>query len=162
MAKIALSEGFTVIPEGTHIFKITEVSYKETFGKIEVKMETAKGLKHTERFSLIGKNGQPNEGAMNAFSFFAKTALNDFELTEIDHNDLVGRYMECVVEHDVQPSNKNPDKNVTFIRLADKSPADGFDEAVAPATAAKKTATAKAATPVKNETGGFNLDDILG
>jgi len=162
MAKIALSEGFTVIPEGTHIFKITEVSYKETFGKIEVKMETAKGLKHTERFSLIGKNGQPNEGAMNAFSFFAKTALNDFELTEIDHNDLVGRYMECVVEHDVQPSNKNPEKNVTFIRLADKSPADGFDEAVAPATAAKKTATAKAATPVKNETGGFNLDDILG
>lgn len=162
MAKIALSEGFAVIPEGTHIFKITEVSYKETFGKIEVKMETAKGLKHTERFSLIGKNGQPNEGAMNAFSFFAKTALNDFELTEIDHNDLVGRYMECVVEHDVQPSNKNPEKNVTFIRLADKSPADGFDEAVAPATAAKKTATAKAATPVKNETGGFNLDDILG
>ena len=162
MAKIALSEGFTVIPEGTHIFKITEVSYKETFGKIEVKMETAKGLKHTERFSLIGKNGQPNEGAMNAFSFFAKTALNDFELTEIDHNDLVGRYMECVVEHDAQPSNKNPEKNVTFIRLADKSPADGFDEAVAPATAAKKTATAKAATPVKNETGGFNLDDILG
>lgn len=162
MAKIALSEGFTVIPEGTHIFKITEVSYKETFGKIEVKMETAKGLKHTERFSLIGKNGQPNEGAMNAFSFFAKTALNDFELTEIDHNDLVGRYMECVVEHDVQPSNKNPEKNVTFIRLADKSPADGFDEAVAPAIAAKKTATAKAATPVKNETGGFNLDDILG
>lgn len=163
MAKIALSEGFTVIPEGTHIFKITEVTYKETFGKIEVKMETANGLKHTERFSLIGKNGQPNEGAMNAFSFFAKTALNDFELTEIDHNDLVGRYMECVVEHDVQPSNKNPEKNVTFIRLADKSPADGFDEAVTSAPAAKKnTATAKAATPVKNNTGGFNLDDILG
>lgn len=159
MAKIALSEGFTVIPEGTHIFKITEVTYKETFGKIEVKMETAKGLKHTERFSLIGKNGQPNEGAMNAFSFFAKTALDDFELTEIDHNDLVGRYMECVVEHDVQPSNKNPDKNVTFIRLADKSPADGFDEAPAP----KKTTPAKAkGTPVTSKTGGINLDDLLG
>lgn len=162
MAKIALSEGFTVIPEGTHIFKITEVTYKETFGKIEVKMETANGLKHTERFSLIGKNGQPNEGAMNAFSFFAKTALNDFELTEIDHNDLVGRYMECVVEHDVQPSNKNPDKNVTFIRLAEKYPADGFDEAeVTPA--AKKTAPAKAkGTPVTSKTGGINLDDLLG
>jgi len=60
------------------------------------------------------------------------------------------------------PWNKSPEKNVTFIRLADKSPADGCDEAVEPATAAKKTATAKAATPVKNETGGFNLDDILG
>ena len=163
MSKIALSEGFTVIPEGTHIFKITEVNYKETFGKIEVKMETAKGLKHTERFSLIGKNGQPNEGAMNAFSFFAKTALDDFELTEIDHNDLVGRYMECVVEHDIQPSNKNPDKNVTFIRLADKSPAYGFDEAETP-SAPKKTAPAKAkGTPANSSTGGgFNLDDILG
>lgn len=163
MAKIALSEGFTVIPEGTHIFKITEVTYKETFGKIEVKMETARGLKHTERFSLIGKNGQPNEGAMNAFSFFAKTALNDFELTEIDHNDLVGRYMECVVEHDIQPSNRNPDKNVTFIRLADKSPADGFGEAeIAPAP--KKTTPAKAkGTPVtSSKTGGINLDDLLG
>lgn len=163
MAKIALSEGFTVIPEGTHIFKITEVTYKETFGKIEVKMETANGLKHTERFSLIGKNGQPNEGAMNAFSFFAKTALDDFELTEIDHNDLVGRYMECVVEHDVQPSNKNPDKNVTFIRLADKSPAYGFDEAEVTPPTTKKTAPAKAkGTPVTSKTGGINLDDLLG
>ena len=163
MAKIALSEGFTVIPEGTHIFKITEVTYKETFGKIEVKMETANGLKHTERFSLIGKNGQPNEGAMNAFSFFAKTALDDFELTEIDHNDLVGRYMECVVEHDVQPSNKNPDKNVTFIRLADKSPAYGFDEAEVTPSTTKKTAPAKAkGTPVTSKTGGINLDDLLG
>lgn len=163
MAKIALTEGFTVIPEGTHIFKITEVTYKETFGKIEVKMETAKGLKHTERFSLIGKNGQPNEGAYNAFSFFAKTALNDFELTEIDHNDLVGRYMECVVEHDVQPSNKNPDKTVTFIRLADKSPADGFDEAEVTPPAAKKTTPAKAkSTPVTSKAGNINLDDLLG
>ena len=163
MAKIALSEGFTVIPEGTHIFKITEVTYKETFGKIEVKMETAKGLKHTERFSLIGKNGQPNEGAMNAFSFFAKTALDDFELTEIDPNDLVGRYMECVVEHDVQPSNKNPNKNVIFIRLADKSPAYGFDEAEVTPPATKKTAPAKAkGTPVTSKTGGINLDDLLG
>ena len=163
MAKIALSEGFTVIPEGTHIFKITEVTYKETFGKIEVKMETAKGLKHTERFSLIGKNGQPNEGAMNAFSFFAKTALDDFELTEIDPNDLVGRYMKCVVEHDVQPSNKNPDKNVIFIRLADKSPAYGFDEAEVTPPATKKTAPARAkGTPVTSKTGGINLDDLLG
>lgn len=153
MAKITLSEGFSVIPEGTHVFKITKVNYKETFGKIEVEMETAKGQKHTERFSLIGENGQSNEGAMNAFSFFAKTALNDFDLSEIDHNDLVGCYMECVVEHDVQPSNKNPDKNVTFIRLTDKSPADGFAEAVS---------ATKTKTEAVKSSKGFNLDDILG
>lgn len=31
MAKIGLTEGFTLIPEGTHVFKITEVNYKEDF-----------------------------------------------------------------------------------------------------------------------------------
>jgi len=161
MAKIALSGGYTPIPEGTHIFKITEVTYKETFGKIEVKMETAKGLTHIERFSLLGKNGSPNEGAMNAFSFFAKTALNDFELTEIDHNDLVGRFIECEVEHDVQSSNKNPDKTVTFVKLTDKSPADGFTEPVAK-PAAKKTTPAPAAKATTPKGAVPNLDDLHG
>lgn len=41
MAKIGLTEGFTLIPEGTHVFKITEVNYKEDFGKMEVVMQTA-------------------------------------------------------------------------------------------------------------------------
>lgn len=33
MAKIGLTEGFTLIPEGTHVFQITDVKYKEDFGK---------------------------------------------------------------------------------------------------------------------------------
>ena len=60
MSKIALSEGFSVIPEGTHIFQITEVTYKEEFGKMEVKLKTAKGQTHTERFNLMGKDGSMN------------------------------------------------------------------------------------------------------
>ena len=78
MAKIGLTEGFTLIPEGTHVFKITEVNYKEDFGKMEVVMQTAKGQKHIERFSLLNKDGEPNQGGLNAFSYFAKTALDDF------------------------------------------------------------------------------------
>ena len=39
MAKIGLSEGFSVIPEGTYVFKITKVNYKEDFGKMEVRAE---------------------------------------------------------------------------------------------------------------------------
>ena len=31
MAKIALTEGFSLIPEGTHIFKIIEVSYTVSY-----------------------------------------------------------------------------------------------------------------------------------
>lgn len=156
MAKITLRNGFTVIPEGSHIFKITDVTYKETFGKLEIKMETKEGLKHTERFTLIDGKGQPNEGAMNAFSFFAKTALNNFELTEIDHTDLVGRFMECVVEHDIQPSTQTKSGTVTFVRLTEKSPANGFDGDVA--TTPQKAKSVKAVTPK----GSLNLDDILG
>lgn len=149
MAKIALSEGFSLIPEGTHIFKIIEVSYKEEFGKLEVRMKTAKGQTHTERFNLMKQDGSMNEGVYNAFSFFAKTALQDYTLTEIDHNDLVGRYIQCSVEHDVQHSKRDSDKTVTFIHLGDKSPADGFDEE-------------DVRTPVSKKSGGFDLDSLLG
>lgn len=85
MAKIGLSEGFTLIPKGTHVFKIVEVKYKEDFGKMEIIMQLASGQKHTERFSLLNADGEPNQGGLNAFSYFAKTALNDYTLTEIDH-----------------------------------------------------------------------------
>ena len=126
MAKIGLSDGFSLIPEGTHVFKITGVSYKEAFGKLEITMQTQSGTKHIERFSLLKTDGSPNEGALNAFSYFAKTALQDFELTEIDHEDLVGHFIECDVEHDVQENKKKPGQSITFVRLADKRPSEGW------------------------------------
>ena len=43
MAKIGLSEGFSLIPKGTHVFQITAVNYKEDFGKMEVTMQLASG-----------------------------------------------------------------------------------------------------------------------
>lgn len=135
MAKIGLTEGFTVIPEGTYVFKITAVNYKEDFGKMEVTMQTQSGTKHIERFSLLKTDGSPNEGALNAFSYFAKTALNDFSLTEIDHEDLIGCFIECDVEHDIQSNRNKPNKTVTFARLADKRPSDGWDSGEAPTTA---------------------------
>lgn len=146
MAKIALSGGFSLIPEGTHIFQIIDVVYKEEFGKLEIKMKTAKGQTHTERFNLMKSDGSMNEGAINAFSYFAKTAMNDYTLSDIDHQDLIDCFLECTVEHNVLPSNKDPNKTVTFVRLADKSPADGFDEEVAPQKAS----------------GAVDLDALLG
>lgn len=161
MGKIALSEGFTVIPEGTHIFKIVEVNYKEAYGKLEIKMKTAKGQTHIERFSLIKQDGSSNEGALNAFSYFAKTALGDYTLQDIDPEELVGFFIECDVEHDIQPSNRNPNKNVTFVRLTDKRPADGYDEdEVATPPPAKKAAPAVKKTEVKAKE--LDLDALLG
>lgn len=161
MAKIPLTDSFSLIPEGTHVFKITEVTYKEEFGKLEVKMKTAKEQTHTERFTFMKQDGSANEGAYNAFSYFAKTALQDYTLTEIDHNDLVGCYIKCEVKHDEQPSNKDPNKTVTFIRLGDKSTADGFEEEEAPAPTPKKTAPA-ASKEAPKKSGSFDLDALLG
>lgn len=148
MAKIALTESsFTIIPEGTHIFNIVDVNYKEEFGKMEVKMKTAKGQTHVERFTLMKADGSVNEGAVNAFSFLAKTALQNYSVTEIDHKDIIGRYIKCTVEHDPRPSTKDPSKTVIFVRLGDESPADGFEEA----------------TPAKKPAGGsLDLNTLLG
>lgn len=127
MSKIGMTNGFTLCPEGVHVFRIYDVDYNEEFGKLEIKMVTAQGITHVERFSLIGKDKQPNEGACNAFSYFAKTALNDFTLEEIDHTDLIDHYIRAEVVHTQLPSNKNPNKMMTFANLGDKSTADGFD-----------------------------------
>ncbi len=127
MAIKLMDTGFSIVPEGEHIFKIVEVEYKATYGKMTVTMATQKGLKHTERYSLIKKNDEVNEGAMKAFSFFAKTALNNFSLDEIEENDLIGHYIKGTVEHTQSPSTKEPDRMMTFVKLTNLSPAVGFE-----------------------------------
>lgn len=126
MAKIKLVELNTLIPEGTYIFKINEVNYDEEFGKIDIKMTNDKGRHYTETFKLINQLGV-NEGAMKAFSFFAKTALNDFEKEEIDHEDLVGHYIELDLKHTTVPSSKNNGETVTFVNSTGKRVANGFN-----------------------------------
>lgn len=127
MTRIAMVNGFTVIPEGEYVFRIDDVSYDEAWGKLEVKMSTSDGAKHTERFSLKNNDDEPNEKAMSAFSYFAKTAMNDFQMEDVDPMDMVGHYIRAEVTHDVVPSRRNPNKTMTFVHLGEKSPADGFD-----------------------------------
>ncbi|MDO4477518.1 MAG: hypothetical protein Q4B73_00585 [Lachnospiraceae bacterium] len=158
MAKIGLTDGFTLIPKGIHVFLITEVKYKEDFGKMEVTMQNAAGQKHTERFSLLNKDGEPNQGGLNAFSYFAKTALNDYGLSEIDHEDLVGCYIRCEVDHEKVESNRTPGKFLDFVRLGNKEPADGFDTPVAE----KKPAAAQSNAAPAQKGKKFDLNSILG
>lgn len=127
MSRIKLSGGYTVIPEGTHVFQITEVNYNETFGKLEVKMITEDGETHVERFGFIDKSsGAQNQGAINAFSFFARIAMDDITLTDIDPQDLVGHFIEADVYHDKVQSRDNPNTILTFAKLGDKRPSSGF------------------------------------
>ena len=127
MARIKLSEStFTLIPEGVTTFKIVAVEYNEDFGKMKVSMQTQSGSKHTETFTLLTKNGEVNEGALKAFSYFAKTALNNFELDEIDETDLIGCYITATVKHEEFESNKEPGKMLKSVRLNDYTVAAGF------------------------------------
>lgn len=128
MAKIKLSEGgFSLVPEGTTTFKIVGVEYKEDFGKMKVEMQIKSGQKHFENFSLMNNKGEINEGALKAFSYFAKTALNNFSLDEIDEQDLVGCYITATVKHEEFESNKEAGKMLKSVRLSDYAVAVGFD-----------------------------------
>lgn len=160
MARIPMTSGFTLIPEGTYVFRIDDVKYDEQFGKLEVKLVTSNGLKHTENFSLMDKNGEANEKALNAFSYFAKTALNDFSVTDIDHTDLIGHYICAEVVHTKAPSRKDPTKTVTFANLGDKAPADGFDRQTT--ATAQPVAQPTPVASVSNLAGGIDLNALLG
>lgn len=168
MARIPMTSGFTLIPEGTYVFRIYDVSYDEEFGKIEIKLVNAAGMTQTERFTIKDKNDEPNEKALNAFSYFAKTAMGDYTLEDIDPMELIDHFIEAEVVHTKLPSNKDPNKTVTFANLGDKAPAEYFDtdpvsraltlgkdKNAAPAS--QKQATAPAA-PKK----GLDLDALLG
>lgn len=128
MATIRLAtNSFTVIPEGDHIFRIYKVDYDADFGKLSIYLVNAKGNTHVERFRLMGNDGSINEKALAAFSFFAKTALNDFGREEIDPNELVNHFIGGKITHTVTPSNTDPTKNVTFANIGDKWVVNGFD-----------------------------------
>ena len=165
MARIPMTSGFTLIPEGTYVFRIYDVSYDETFGKMieYFKDKNIDALTHTERFSIKDGNGQPNEKALNAFSYFAKTALNDFSLEDVDPEELIDCYIEAEVTHTKQPNRNDPTKTVTFANLGDKSPASGFDtEATQKALTMGRESEAPKSQATAPTGGGLDLDSLLG
>jgi hypothetical protein len=136
MAKMKLSEStFTLIPEGVTTFKIVEVddTKYEDFGKIAVKMQTAKGETHVENFGLIKANGELNEGALKAWSYFARVCLNNFKADEIDTQDIVGCYIKATVKHETYTRTKGDKAGTegTAVRLNDYTSATGFGGAAA-------------------------------
>ena len=133
MARIPMTGGFQRIPEGEHVLKITKAEYDEDFGKVTFTLENVKGLSCQERFNLLNQDNTPNEKAMSAFSFFAKTAMNDFDLVDVDPVELIGHYIRAEIIHNKTESKKEPGKMITFVNLGDKSPADGFDGVTAEA-----------------------------
>lgn len=125
MALIKLSKGgYETIPEGTYIFKVVKATYDEGFGKAVVELETEKGQKQTETYRLLDNNGEVNTKAHNAFSYFAKVVMNDFDLEDLEVSDMVGKFLEADVVHNKVPSAKEEGKTLTFANLGEKRPTD--------------------------------------
>jgi hypothetical protein len=169
MATIQMTNNtFTVCPEGRHVFRIYKVDFNQDFGKVVVYMVNAQGITHRENFGLMRADGSMNDGACNAFSFFARTALNDFSREAIDHTELVNRYIGAEVVHTVQPNKNDPTKTVTFANLVgEKWAVDGFDVPPVPKALtlgtepeAPKTEPTVVETPAP--TTGLDLNALLG
>ena len=131
MAIIKLSEAtFSLIPEGVTVFKVVEVddSKYEDFGKLAVKLQTAKGQAHTETFTIVKANGELNEGALKAWSYFARTCLNNYSVDEIDSHDIVGCYLKATVKHEEFTFTKGDKAGQTGkkVRLKDYATASAF------------------------------------
>lgn len=126
--KIPAGTGFSLIPEGKHVFRIYDVEYDADFGKVVLHLVTAKGQKMKETYRLLDKQGNTVSGACNAFAYLAHVALHDFSVDEIDHKDLIGCYIGAEVKHTVADSTKNEGEKVTFQNLGNKFQADGFEE----------------------------------
>lgn len=165
MARIPMTSGFVIIPEGEYVFRIYDVRYDEAFGKIEIMLVNAQGATHTERFSIKDKNDEFNEKALNAFSYFAKTAMNDFGLEDLDPENLINHYIRADVIHTQVPSNKDPNKTITFANLGDKAPADEFDTEPVARALTISSDTTKGNKSAKNQTKpskNLDLDSLLG
>lgn len=177
MARIPMTSGFTLIPEGTYVFRVYAATYDEEFGKIEVKLVNAAGMTHTERFSIKDNNDELNEKALNAFSYFAKTVMGDYTLEDIDPAELIDHFICAEVVHTKLPSNKDPNKMVTFANLGEKSPAEYFDTepvaraltlgkgnnaTAAPKSTAPSSAPATASAPAAQPAKGLDIDALLG
>lgn len=128
MAKFRLTGGFQPIPEGVYVFRIDKVEYDEDFGKMSITLKTQTGRTHVETFRFLKGDGKTvNDGAMAAFSYFTRIAMNDMDLEELDdEQDLVGHFLKATVEHETSVSAQG--KTYTNAKLIDKEPASGWDE----------------------------------
>lgn len=164
MAMIPMTSGFTLCPKGVQVFRIYKVDYNEEFGKLVVHLVNAQGITQQERYSLMGADGNINEKACAAFSFFAKTALNDFSLEAVDPATLVDHYIKADVIHTTQPNKNDPTKTVTFANLGDKWVADAFDTAPVPKAlylGKPEGTAAPVAQPTPAPATGLDLNAIL-
>lgn len=162
MAMIPMTNTFSICPKGEQVFRIYKVEYNEDFGKLIVHLVNAQGNIVQNRFSLMNQDGSSNDKACNAFSFFAKSALNDFNIPAVDPMTLVDRYIKLEVTHTEAASNKTAGATVTFVNVKNPSVANGFDtEPCAKALTIGKEVNIPTSPAPEATTTGLDLNALL-
>lgn len=151
MAKIQLSSGFSIIPEGVYTFRISKINHEVDFGKLQITCETADGQEYVEKYTFLKSDGSANEGAIKAFSFFARRVLNDNTIEDVDPEEFVGHFFNARVEHKQTEKKDKPGEFWTNVSLQDVEVAYGFDGQDVPEAGYETIAP-----------DGFDVDAILG
>lgn len=130
MAFIALTD-YQPLEEGVHNFKIVAVDYKEDFMKLSITLRTKFGAETYVNFNFLGNDGKPNEVANRIFSFFARTALHDKDVKQVDPETLVGRYVQATATKRTY-TNKDGEEKTAF-DIKNFKEINGFDDEIATA-----------------------------
>lgn len=97
---IHLSEGFRNLVEGEDVLLTITSSTLDTktmTAKIRFEDEEGRSGVETFRFGKGKKKTSAQMGALNAYSTIAKTALRNWDVEDIEPEDLVGRHVMCDV-----------------------------------------------------------------
>lgn len=130
-----LGKGFINLTEGENqTLKISKVTYDEKYDKCKVTFKDDRGGSCTEQFLFTGKNGKPNEVALNIFTTLAMCALNDFGMqeTEFDPQELEDCYVQADVIKDIvtdeDTGRTNTYYHVRNFKVADLNDAEADEE----------------------------------
>ena len=120
---------YQIVPEGYHTFRIKSATYEDKFGRVTIVVETKDGSTITEKYGLIDPTTrQPVEGAMKAFSYFVRIALQDWNIADVDPESLVGHFIAARVEHTLVESKTRIGETLKFPTLKEKWSCNGFDD----------------------------------
>lgn len=142
MAKITLAESngaFINQPGKNVLLRITKAKYDTEYGKVEIVLENENGEIVNNNYNLIDNDGSTNEGALKAFSYFARVAVGDWGRDDIEDEDLVGCFVRCDIE---MKTGKKEDKNGNIMEFANIVKSYMTDDAFEPK---KKEKSAKPA-----------------
>jgi len=136
------AEGYTLIPEGEQVLKITKVddSDYEKFGKLIITFASASGTSTRENYNFVNDDGTTNEIADGIYTRIARAALNDQTLDEFDSDDLVGKFINAEVVHNTGSKGGTFANIKKILGHADGFPAGAETKPTPAASAHKKSA----------------------